>query len=343
MVVGSGLLGAGLLSIPVGLAADRFGDRRVLALAALSGSVGLAALLPLAHWSGAFIGSILFWSSTTLGPVMNARVTVATPRHLMARAMGSVFAATFLGSVVASPLAGPLSATLGPRAPLVAGAGSFFVAALVLASLSRPVRTASAGHVRLPRRIWPLLAFVPLSAVIAAIPVPLLPLYLRDVTGIPLERIGLHVALMGVGTAAFAVLSGRIADAVGAAAALLVDAIVLTAGALVLVLASGSETIVALSIFLIGANLAPLPVLAAAVEPHLPSERSAVGYATVGFAYALGVSAGTVLAGSLYEGDATLPYLVTAALALPVATMLALAVRHVLGSIAPDPVLRSDR
>lgn len=303
---------------------------------ALAGAGGLAALLPLTHWPGAFVGSVLLWSSTTLGPVMNARVMVATSREVMARAMGSLIAASFIGSTLASPFAGALAAAFGTRMPLIVGAGAFVLAAIPLARLSVPAQREPARGPVVPRRLWPILAVVPVAALVAALPIPLLPLYLRDVAQVPLERIGLHVALMGVGTAAFAWLSGRLADAFGATAALLADGALLALGAITLVLVSGSEAAVAVAIVLIGANLAPLPVLSAAVEPHLVLERRAAGFAAVGFVFGIGASAGSVLAGMLYEVDAPLPYLATAALALPVITILAVAVRRVARSSAPS-------
>jgi len=60
-------------------------------------------------------------------------------------------------------------------------------------------------------------------------------------------------------------------------------------------------------------------VLAAAVERIIPPARAALGYATYQVAFAIGFGSGGTVAGFLYEADPLLPFIVTAALALPVA------------------------
>jgi DHA1 family tetracycline resistance protein-like MFS transporter len=143
---------------------------------------------------------------------------------------------------------------------------------------------------------------------------------------------------MGVGTAAFAFLAGRLADAFGAVAGLLATGALLAFGAIALVLVPGSEAAVAIAIVLVGANLAPLAVLSAVVEPHLTARRRAAGFAALGCVFGVGASGGSALAGILYEVDARLPYLATAVVALPMATLLAVAVRRVARSAPPAEV-----
>jgi predicted MFS family arabinose efflux permease len=55
----------------------------------------------------------------------------------------------------------------------------------------------------------------------------------------------------------------------------------------------------------------------------LPAARAAFGYATYQVAFAFGIGGGGALAGFLYEADPLLPLIVTAALALPIAAMVA--------------------
>ena len=81
---------------------------------------------------------------------------------------------------------------------------------------------------------------------------------------------------------------------------------------------------VALAAFLLGATQAANPVLAAAVERILPPSRVALGYATYQLAFAIGFGGGGVAAGFLYEAEPLLPFIVTVALALPVAAIVAL-------------------
>jgi predicted MFS family arabinose efflux permease len=63
--------------------------------------------------------------------------------------------------------------------------------------------------------------------------------------------------------------------------------------------------------------------VASAVERIIPPARAAQGYATYQVAFALGFGAGGTIAGFLYEADPLLPFVVTAALALPVAVAVA--------------------
>ena len=53
----------------------------------------------------------------------------------------------------------------------------------------------------------------------------------------------------------------------------------------------------------------------------IPPARAAQGYATYQVAFALGFGAGGTVAGFLYEADPLLPFIATAALALPVAAI----------------------
>ncbi|TMG32978.1 MAG: hypothetical protein E6H94_11285 [Chloroflexi bacterium] len=67
-------------------------------------------------------------------------------------------------------------------------------------------------------------------------------------------------------------------------------------------------------------------MLAAVVERILPPTRLALGYASYQLAFAVGFGSGGTLAGFLYEADPLLPFLVTVALALPVAALVAIVI-----------------
>ena len=77
---------------------------------------------------------------------------------------------------------------------------------------------------------------------------------------------------------------------------------------------------------MLGATQAANPVLAAVVERILPPTRLALGYASYQLAFAVGFGSGGTLAGFLYEADPLLPFLVTVALALPVAALVAIVI-----------------
>jgi len=79
---------------------------------------------------------------------------------------------------------------------------------------------------------------------------------------------------------------------------------------------------------LLGATQAANPVVASAVERIIPPARAAQGYATYQVAFALGFGAGGTVAGFLYDADPLLPFIASAALALPVAAIVAAVLRR---------------
>jgi len=97
-------------------------------------------------------------------------------------------------------------------------------------------------------------------------------------------------------------------------------------GSATLVLWSGTLPLLVLGSLLLGANQAANPVVAAAIGRVLPPARLSVGYAAFQLAYTSGAGGGSILAGALHDTDPLLPYLVSAALALPVAGVVSLVV-----------------
>jgi len=184
----------------------------------------------------------------------------------------------------------------------------------------------------LPRAFWTLLVITPLAAVIAVIVNPLFPIYVRDIAGVPLERVGIYVGLVAFGSAAFSALSGRIADRVGPVPAVIGAGAVLTLAATTIALSGRSEFTLAIGSFLLGAQTAPNPVLAAALERILPPARASLGYTGFQLVYALGFGGGGLLSGVLYDADPLLPLLVQLSLALPVTATVALIVVRIMSS-----------
>ena len=158
-----------------------------------------------------------------------------------------------------------------------------------------------------------------------------------NVAAIPLERIGIFIALVSIGSALFSALAGRMADRVGPIPAIVGAAVALTAGAAALALAARADLAIAAGAVLIGANQAANPVLAATIERILPPSRIAVGYAAFQLAYTGGFGVGGIVAGSLYEADPRLPLLVTVALAIPVAATVSIIVARIRAGAAVDP------
>ncbi len=328
LVFGIGNIVGGLLVLPAGLIADRFGRKLVIVTSGVSGTLGALSLVPLDRWEWAIGSSILYWAGTAALPVMTAHVAATTSRAVLGRAMGMVYGAFFGGFIIASPLSGTLAARLGMRETIVIGAMFFALstAATLRLAAGRGAHLLAPG--RFPRAFWVLLVLAPIGAFVAVLPTPLLPVYVRDVVDAPLELVGLYVACLSLGSALFSATGGRLADRFGAAPAVLANALVLTLGCAVVALLAGNGLVAAFGLVLAGANVASNPVFAALLERIVPPARAALGYASFQLVYAVGFGAGGIVAGSLYDADPHLPLLVTVALALPVAMVFALVIRR---------------
>ena len=323
--------------LPAGFAADRFGRKPLLVASGVSGMLGAAAFIPLTDWHLAIIGSVLYWSAIAGLPIMSAHIAATESKDRLGRAMGAMFGSFFVGIILAAPLSGVIASRYGYRATF-AGAVLLFAGSTALDFLITQTRATHTGPVRRwPGAFWALLALTPFASLVAVLPTPLLSVYLRDVAAVPLERIGIFVALVAIGSAFFSALAGRMADRIGPVPAIVGAGGALTAGAAALALAARTDLAVAAGALLIGANQAANPVLAATIERILPPSRIAVGYAAFQLAYTGGFGLGSVVAGSLYEADPRLPLLVTVALAIPVAATVSIIVSRIRARGPSDP------
>jgi MFS family permease len=323
IVFGVGNLVAVLCFLPAGYLADRIGRKPIITAAWLFAALGVATFVPLTDWHGAFIGSALYWSGTAGLPLIIAYVTSTTPRAELGRALGIVLGAYFAGNIIGAPVAGVLAASVGFRAAIAVAAALLAGSAALTFGLRSVPPHVERGAFRPPRTFWILLAITPFAAMLSIVSLAFLPVYLRDVAAIPLDRLGVYIGLVSVGAAGLAVAAGRLADAIGAVPALLGAAGVVTAASLLMTFSGRAESLVGLAALLLGATQAANPVVASAVERIIPPARAAQGYATYQVAFALGFGAGGTVAGFLYEADPLLPFVVTAALALPVAVAVA--------------------
>ena len=323
IVFGVGNLVAVLCFLPAGYLADRIGRKPVITAAWLCAALGVATFVPLTDWHGAFVGSALYWSGTAGLPLIIAYVSSTTPRRELGRALGIVLGAYFAGNIIGAPIAGLLASSIGFRAAIAIAAALLAGSAALTFGL-RPVPPhVERGPFRPPRTFWVLLGITPFAAMLSILSLAFLPVYLREVAAIPLDRLGVYLGLVSVGAAGLAVAAGRFADAFGAVPALLGAAGVMTAASVLMALSGRAEPLVGLAALLLGATQAANPVVASAVERIIPPSRAAQGYATYQVAFALGFGAGGAVAGFLYEADPLLPFIATAALALPMATIVA--------------------
>ncbi len=321
IVFGVGNLVAVLCFVPAGYLADRLGRRRLISAAWICSAIGVASFVPLSDWHGAFVGSALYWSSTAALPLIIAYVTSIASRAQLGRALGLVLGAYFAGNIVGAPVAGLIAASAGYRAAVAVAAIVFAVSAGLTFALRTVPPHPERGPFRPPRAFWVLLALTPFAAMLSIVSLAFIPVYLHDIAAIPLERLGLYLALISLGAAALAIAAGNFADHIGAVPALITSAAVLTFASVLIALSGRSEPLVALAALLLGATQAANPVVASAVERIIPPARAALGYATYQTAFALGFGGGGTIAGFLYDADPLLPFIATAALALPIATV----------------------
>ena len=329
LVFGVGTIVGGLLVLPAGWIADHRGRRLVIVASGMSGTLGAGSLVLLDRWEWAFASSILYWAGTAALPIMSAHVAASASRAVLGRAMGAVYGAFFVGFILASPLSGALAAWSGMRAAILVGAILFALSTTAALGIDPGRGAHLLDRTRFPRAFWALLALAPIGAFVAVLPTPLLPVYVRDVAESPLELVGVYVACLSLGSALFSTIAGRLADRYGPAPAVIVNALVLTAGCAMAALLASNGILVAIGLILAGANVASNPVLAALLERIVPPARAALGYAAFQLVYSAGFGGGGIAAGTLYDADPHLPLLVTVALAIPVAGVVALVVARI--------------
>jgi predicted MFS family arabinose efflux permease len=151
-----GLL-AMLLSVPAGLSAKRFGEKRVLA----AGLVGVALGSVLLGQAWSFESAVAFRGLTIFGyrfAFVSVLIAVAltAPPNLRGRTMGVLGATSAMASVVGAPLGGALVDELGWRSAILGYAGMALVGATVFSLLYRATAEpeaapAAAAHGAAPR------------------------------------------------------------------------------------------------------------------------------------------------------------------------------------------------
>jgi MFS family permease len=329
-VFAAGNILAAITFVPIGLLADRWDRRRVLIAVWFASTLGAAAFLPLTDWRPAFVGSVLYWIGSASLPLMSAHLAATTPRARLAGELGAVYGAFFLGTVLASPLAGSVAAAIGLRGGIAVATFAFVVSSAFTLAIARTPVIPHVPGPPLPRSFWTLVAIVPLAALISTIVNPLFSVYLREIAGVSLDRVGIYVGLVALGAAVSSAIDGRIADRFGAIPALVGAGAVLTLGAALVALAGHNEPALALGSLLLGAQSAANPVMAAALERVLPAARAAVGYTGFQLVFALGFGLGGLLSGVLYDADPLLPLLVQIALALPITATVAVIVARIM-------------
>lgn len=136
-----GLL-AMLLSVPAGMSARRFGEKRVL----VTGLIGVAAGSVLLGQAHNFTSALAFRGVTIFGyrfafVCVLIAVALTAPPALRGRTMGVLGATSAMASVIGSPLGGHLVDGFGWRTAILGYAGMALLGALVFGLLYRPTVT----------------------------------------------------------------------------------------------------------------------------------------------------------------------------------------------------------
>ena len=326
IVFGVGNLVAVLCFLPAGYLADRIGRKPLITAAWLCAALGVATFVPLTDWHGAFVGSALYWSGTAGLPLIIAYVTSTTPRAELGRALGIVLGAYFAGNIIGAPIAGVLAASIGFRAAIAIAAALLAGSAALTFGLRSVPPHVERGPFR-RRRTSPICPrSLPFAAMILECLTELLSVHLRDIA----DRSRSTASAQHRARCRSVLLVWRWpragpADAVGTVPALLGAAGVMTVAS-VLTDALGRPIQSSDSRRFSSARRKPrtpssLPRWNGIGIP--PACARAQGHATYQVAFALGFGAGGTVAGFLYEADPLLPFIATAALALPVAAVVA--------------------
>lgn len=263
-----------LLSIPLGLLADRMPRRRVMVASEALRALSLVALLGLVASGHAeigwlavlgFVGAVGTVGFTVAAPAL---VPALVPRELMARANGRLELARSAAYAGGPALAGALVAWAGASAAFVLAAVLSASAVLLLGRLSEPPRPpAPARHALLEIRdgahfAWrhPLLRPVLLTGVAwniswFVLQAAYVPYAVRSL-GLSTQAVGVTLGCYGAGMVVGALLAARVVGAMafGRAIQLGPAVSVLAAAAMVGTLALPSGVLAGLSFFLFGAG-----------------------------------------------------------------------------------------
>lgn len=154
----TGLYGlfAMLLSVPAGISARRFGEKRVLALGLVGVAIGSVLLGQAYSFESAlaFRGVTIFGYRFAFVSVLIA-VALTSPPSLRGRTMGVLGATSAMASVVGAPLGGALAGELGWRSAILGYAFMALLGAAVFSLFYRPTAAPEAPvapHAHTPQR-----------------------------------------------------------------------------------------------------------------------------------------------------------------------------------------------
>lgn len=216
-----------------GMAADRYGRKLMVVRAMTCGAIttGLMALV-VAPWQLLILFILDGALSGTIAAAMTL-VAVSTPRERLGYALGLLQTAVFVGISVGPMVGGVLADQIGYRPVFAVGSLMLFIAAGLALALTREAPVSGPQpetEVGQPARTVPLIAILLVGALPALVGImfalrlatgaliPIMPLFVEKLAdaGSPVASLtGLALGVSGFGSAASAIVLGRVADRIG--------------------------------------------------------------------------------------------------------------------------------
>jgi MFS family permease len=295
-----------VLMLPAGYAVDRFGSRQVLIGAWVFGVLGIGAMIAAPNWQW-YIAALMFYGlSAFVIPAISAYALQAAvlhnPHFRSEQVLPTLFAAYPAGLILSPALGGWLAGQYGIMA--------CFWAALGLSVLSTGILLATTHfdpHDRVTRfDLRPLLSnrafmlrigFLSSAAFSLYVGFQLVPNYLQEVRGLPIEQIGLMFSIFSVGTMLANLAGGQMRLRWSYPLTMLV-----VLAAQIVIWQSGSRPVLMAAMGLMGGVYATRSLASSAIAQVVKAGERGMAFSFYEVGNALAMSIASMVAGRLYEG-----------------------------------------
>ena len=312
-----GGISAGLLPIPAGIIADRFGPRRVILISWLAAFLGAVMTAIAPSWQLATVG-IVVWSLTmAANPAVTAYVALSMPSALrdenLEKAFSWVFRVWPFAMLFAPAVGGWIANLWGIRIDLWLGGAAYLLATLVF-SFTEEVRTENssvtfqfAGLVK-NRNYWILAIFFTVLVLAQQIGYSLLPNFLEEVGGFSPAQIGFLFSVSFLGAFLGNLLIASVQPRTGFILVVLASWV-----GMVLMLGSTRPFLAGIAFFLFGGLTTMWLIKAACSGRAVREEQQGIAFGLIESFGFLATSAAAGIAGVLYGVTPmhTLPLLVS--------------------------------
>lgn len=301
-------LAQAVVMLPAGMAADRWGPRRVMIGGWLMGLLTTAVMAAATSFQLFAVGLVAYGFSGWIVPALTSYVTRSRGDLTPERALTLVFAGFSAGSIISPALGGLLAERFGMRATFVVAVAVFAVSTLVICSSRHhpPAGNGSRSGIKrlsADRRYLQFLAMVVVVTFALLLGSPLAPNFLQARWGVAVADVGMLGSAAALGEVLLALLLGfrppRRALFVLLAAGLAYLAIILT---------RGGVAWLALAFFLRAGGQISRQFFDALVTRIVPIELQGMAFAGNATAGRLASMAAAGAAGWLYVARPALPF-----------------------------------